>query len=113
GDDSWKEACRDARGTRWVEESIQDARYGIRGFRKNPAFTAVAILTLAIGIGASLAIFNVVDALLLRPLPVPHARELITLSRWIGKNYSESFSYPQIRALADRRDVFAAVCGIG
>jgi putative ABC transport system permease protein len=113
GDDSVKEACRDARGTRWVEESIQDARYGIRGFRKNPGFACVAIVTLAIGIGASLAIFSVVDALLLRPLPVPHARELVTLSRWLGDNYSESFSYPQVRELADRRDVFASLCGIG
>ena len=64
GMDQVKEACRDARGTRWVDETLQDARYGLRGFRKNPGFTTVAIVTLAIGVGASLAIFNVVDALL-------------------------------------------------
>jgi len=113
GMDQVKEACRDARGTRWVDETLQDARYGWRGFRKNPGFTIVAIVTLAIGIGASLSIFNVVDALLLRPLPVPNASELVTFSRWNGNNSSESFSYPQIRALADRRDLFASLCGIG
>ena len=113
GDDQVKEACRDARGTRWVDESIQDARYAARGFRRNPGFTAVAVVTLALGIGASLAVFTVVDALLLRPLPVPNASELVTFSRWRGASYSESFSYPQIRELADRRDLFASLCGIG
>jgi predicted permease len=113
GMDQVKEACRDARGTRWVDETTQDVRYGLRGFRRNPGFTIVAIVTLAIGVGASIAIFNVVDALLLRPLPVPHARELVTFSRWVGKNSSESFSYPQIRDLAANRDLFASLCGIG
>jgi putative ABC transport system permease protein len=113
GMDQVKEACRDARGTRWVDETLQDARYGLRGFRKNPGFTIVAIITLAIGVGANLAIFNVVDALLLRPLPVANPSELVTFSRWNGNNSSESFSYPQIRELADRRDLFASLCGIG
>ena len=113
GMDQVKEQCRDARGTRWVDETAQDVRYGLRGFRKNPGFTIVAIVTLAIGVGASLAIFTVVDALLLRPLPVPNAPELVTFTRWIGNSPSESFSYPQIRELADRRDLFVSLCGIG
>ena len=113
GLDQVKEACRDARGTRWVDDTIQDVRYGVRGFRKTPGFTAVAVVTLALGIGANLAIFNVLDALLLRPLPVPNASQLVTLTRWIGNNPSPSFSYPQIRALADRTDLFASLCGIG
>jgi putative ABC transport system permease protein len=113
GLDQVKEACRDARGTRWVDDTAQDVRYGLRGFRKNPGFTIVAVVTLAIGVGASLAIFNVVDALLLRPLPVPHASELVTFSRWIGKSSGESFSYPQIRELASNRELFASLCGIG
>ncbi len=50
---------------------------------------------------------------LLRPLPVPNASELVTFSRWTGHNSSESFSYPQIHELADRRDLFASLCGIG
>ena len=113
GDDQIKEACRDARGTRWVDETLQDLRYGFRGFRRSPGFTTVAILTLAIGIGAALAVFNLVDAVLMRPLPVPGAPELVTLSRWIGNNSSESFSYPQVRELAERGDLFAGLSGIG
>ena len=113
GMDQVKEMCRDARGTRWVDETAQDVRYGLRGFRKNPGFTIVAIVTLAIGVGASLAIFNLVDALLLRPLPVPNPSELITFTRWIGNNPSESFSYPQVRELAERRDLFASLSGVG
>lgn len=53
GMDQVKEACRDERGTRWVEEVGQDIRYGVRGFRRQPGFTAVAILTLALGAGAN------------------------------------------------------------
>jgi predicted permease len=113
GIDQVKEICRDARGTRWVEDTAQDIRHGIRGFLKTPGFTVVAVLTLAIGIGANLAIFSVVDALLLRPLPVPNAERLVTITRWIENSSSESFSYPQVRALADRRDLFASLCGIG
>ena len=97
GLDQVKEACRDARGTRWVDETAQDVRYGLRGFRKNPGFTIVAIVTLAIGVGANLAIFNVFDALLLRPLPVPHASELITMTRVQQGNSGAHFSYPQVR----------------
>jgi putative ABC transport system permease protein len=113
GLDQVKESCRDVRGTRWFEETAQDIRYGLRGFRKSPGFTFAAILTLTLGVGSNLAIFNVVDALLLRPLPVPEASQLITLSRWISGNSSESFSYPQIRALADRSELFTSLAGVG
>jgi putative ABC transport system permease protein len=113
GLDQVKEACRDVRGTRWIEDAAQDVRHGVRGFLKTPGFTAVAVVTLALGIGANLAIFNVLDALLLRPLPVPNAQRLVTLTRWIENSSSESFSYPQIRALADRQDLFASLCGMG
>ena len=113
GLDQVKEACRDTRGTRWVEDTIQDIRYGVRGFRKTPGFTFVAITTLALGIGANLTVFTVLDALLLRPLDVPNAPRLVTLSRWIENNSSgESFSYPQIVGLAERPDLFESVCGL-
>ena len=113
GLDQVKEACRDVRGTRWIDEAVQDLRHGWRGFRKTPGFTAVAVVTLALGIGANLAIFNVLDALLLRPLPVPNAARLVSLTRWIENSASPSFSYPQVRALADRSDLFASLCGMG
>lgn len=112
GMDQVKEACRDARGTRWVEEVAQDIRYSVRGFRRQPGFTAVAILTLALGAGANLAIFNIVNAVLLRPLAVPDAGELITLTRWLDGNSSEHFSYPQVRRLADEHDLFGSLTGI-
>lgn len=113
GVDQVKEACRDERGTRWIDEAVQDARHGARSFRKHPGFAAAAILTLSLGVGANLAVFNLVDALLLRPLPVPDAAGLITLTRWMQGNSSEHFSYPQVQALAGRRDLFSAFAGVG
>jgi len=74
-----KEACRDARGTRWVEEFAQDLRYGARLLRANRGFTLVAVLSLALGIGANTAIFSIVDSLLLRSLPVHEPERLAVL----------------------------------
>jgi putative ABC transport system permease protein len=74
-----KEECRDARGVRFIEELIQDIRYGLRQLRRNPGFTAVAIITLAVGIGATTAIFSVVDGILLKPLPYPHPNQLVSV----------------------------------
>ena len=113
GLDQVKEACRDERGTRWVDDTLQDIRYGLRGFRKHAAFAAVACLTLALGVGANLTVFAMVDALLLRPLPVPDASSLVTLTRWLQNNSSEHFSYPQVVALSERADLFSSVAGIG
>lgn len=76
-----KEAARDVRGTRWLEDIAQDLRYAARTMRRHPAFAVAAVLSLAIGIGANTAIFGVVDALLIRPLPVPAPSELSYATR--------------------------------
>ena len=80
GVDAAKEDCRDARGTRLLENLLRDVRYGIRGLARTPAFTAVAILSLATGIGANTAIFSVVNGVLIKPLPFPDADRLISVS---------------------------------
>ena len=73
--------CREARGTRLAETLIQDLRYGLRAMHKSPAFFAIAALTLALGIGASTAVFSLVNAILLKPLPYPNARQVVMLWR--------------------------------
>ena len=74
-----REQCRDVRGTRWVDEIVQDLRYGVRLLRQSPVFTFVAVASLALGIGANSAIFTLVHNVLLKSLPVRDANRLVIL----------------------------------
>jgi predicted permease len=88
---------------------LQDLRYGLRILLKQPAFTLVAVVSLALGIGANTAIFSLVNAALLRPLPVEEADQLVSLNNTAKDRMFPTFSYPNYRDFRDRNEVFSGL----
>src|SRR5947209_12942847 len=102
------------RGTARVESIVRDVRFGIRSLKSRPAFTLTVVATLALGIGANTAIFTLVDALLLRPLPVAHPEHLVIVSdpaevnnNYVGSPLTDYVSVPLYRDVRAGNTVFA------
>ena len=110
-----REDARAAWTIRALEQSRQDVRYALRTLRKSPGFALVAILTLSLGISANTAIYTLIDALMLRSLPVSRPDQLLQISMTADgareSINSDSLSYPVVRVLAEQRDLFAGLGG--
>ena len=106
-----KEACRDARGVGLLESFLQDVRYSLRLLRKTPTLSAIALISLALGIGANTAIFSLINTVMLRMLPVHRPEELAQIRFHSPKSPAlrRSFTNPMWEQVRDRQDVFSGV----
>ena len=116
----FKEACRDMWTFVSLESLWQDLRFAMRTFRKEPGFTAMAILSLALGIGANSAVFTLTNDLLLKAIPVQDPRHLVSLGKAEGAGVLgglsgslDIFPYELYKQIENRRDVFEGVCAFG
>jgi predicted permease len=109
GAEAVKEDCREQSSGFWLETLWSDVRYGMRMMARSPGFTLVAILTLALGIGANTAIFSVVNGVLLNPLPFPHPEQLVSLSESKPNFATGSISYLNFRDWQRSNHTFSAM----
>lgn len=120
GAEQIKEDCRRSRGTMWLESLSQDVRYGLRKLRKSPGFAFIAILSLTLGIGANTAIFTLLNAVLLRPLPVQRPSELVLFGNGqaqgstisIPDGNTKLFSYAFFRDLRQKNTSFSGIAAV-
>jgi predicted permease len=109
GLESAREAYRDRRGFPILEAIARDVRYAVRMLRKSPAFTTAVVITLAMGIGANTALFSLVDAVLLRPLPYPESDRLVVLGSDDAQSQGVLVSYPNYEEWKRRTRVFSSL----
>ncbi|HLJ76308.1 MAG TPA: ABC transporter permease [Acidobacteriaceae bacterium] len=108
--ESIREQYHAEEGLPFVERLVQDTRFAWRILRKSPAFTLLAVFTLAVGIGANTAIFSLIDALFLKPLPLPHAEQLVRIyARGPTGHYGAGFSMPEFENLREHTASFSAL----
>ena len=111
GVEKFKEECRDVRGAPLVESLLQDVRYGARILFRNPGFTAVAVLTLGLGIGANTAIFSVIYGVLMRPLPYKDGNQLVIVQQQAPLAHVNNvpFSFKEVQDYRDQNQTLDAV----
>ncbi|HEX8148443.1 MAG TPA: ABC transporter permease [Pyrinomonadaceae bacterium] len=112
GPEQVKEMCRDARGTRWLNDLLRDLRYGVRILAKQPGFTLVAVLTLGLGIGVNTAILSAVNGFILRPLSADRPEELMApyWGRKADAQVWERFSYANYQDVRRQNKSFTDLC---
>jgi len=108
-----KEQVRDARAGAWLDTLVQDCRFALRMSRKNPGFTAIVVLTLALGIAANTTVLSWMSATLLNPIPgVAHTSDLVAVTRGDRSDHpTPPFSYPDLRDLSERTQTFSGLLG--
>lgn len=98
----------------WLEQMVRDLRYALRSVRKSPVIATVVVISLALGIGANTAIFSLIDAVMLRLLPLHNPQELVLLERtWVGSRPHGGFTNPLWESFRDQQDVFSGVFAWG
>jgi predicted permease len=106
-----KEIYRETRGLPAIDIALQDLRYTFRGLRQSPGFTAAAVLSLALGIGANTAIFSLLNAVVLRMLPVTDPQRLVQFIDTVPSDWNSYFGYPQLERFQARSQTMSGVFG--